>query len=200
MFRIEDFKAKLNQYGGVARPNLFAVNFSAGPSGLAFPDLKFFCQSVTFPGVDLNVFDYKPNNIDLPQSIPYGIDHQQLECVFIVDDSFETVNYMHEWANRVVEYQSGTDLTTQYQIDYKENYKQNMTITMYSKTINSLQPTPTTSDQIYPIRTYQCVLYDVFPVQVSGVRLGWEMNNEYTTISVAFSYSSFEYKTRDVNV
>lgn len=212
-FNINEFKAAIERRGGLARPNLFMVEFfSPRTDNLIWnnqdfgnQDIKFFCQNVTFPGLNVNVFDYRPNNIDVPQSIPISIDKQQLECVFMVDDSFKVLNYLHAWFRQIVNFTTngvegaalalpGTESTTSqqfpYELGYKKDYSQMMQITMFSRS-------PGTAFESEPgvIRYdggYVCRIYDVYPVQIGSVNLEWAANDNYTTVPVAFSYSAFD--------
>jgi hypothetical protein len=213
-FNINDFKTAIEKRGGLARPNLFTVEFFSpradnliwNNSDFGNQDIKFFCQNVTFPGLNVNVFEYRPNNIDVPQSIPIAIDKQQLECVFMVDDSFKIMNYFHAWFRQVVNFTTngsagapialpGTATSTSqqfsYELGYKKEYSQMMQITMYSRSPSSVN-FETSPGTITYDNKYVCRLYDVYPVQVGSINLEWAANDSYTTLPVAFSYSAYD--------
>ena len=201
VFSIDQFRAALDRQGGLARINVFEVVFSATGTSQAWNtpefnngDLKFFCQTVTFPGVSVDVFDYRPNNIEVAQSMPYAIGHQQLECVFMVDDRHKVMNYFHQWMRRISNYASPVgdqNPLTQpknqfsYELGYKSDYAQSMSITMYSRS-------PVYENGVSQTNGYLCRLTDVYPVQVGSLTLSWNANDEYGTLPVSLSYGSME--------
>lgn len=193
-FNINTFKSKIDQFGGLARPNVFEVAFVPIRNGgfpdvilnntnLAGLDLKFFCQTVTLPGLSVEVFDYRPNNNDMARSMPRVIGHSDLECVFMVDDQHKLVEFFHTWMRVVANYTDqafGSQLP--YEIGYKSDYASSMVIRMYSRSpINNK-----VGDSFY-----ECRLMDVFPVQIGTVMLEWAQNDSYMTLPVSFSYSNY---------
>lgn len=195
-FNINDFKSRIDQYGGLARPNVFEVEFTPlKPSGfpvalqtsesaLSGLDLKFFCQTVTFPSLSVEVFDYKPNNNDMARSMPRGIGHGDLECVFMVDDQHRVAEFFHTWIRLVTNY-SDTAFGEQmpYEVGYKSDYAVGMGIKMYSR--SPINGSPGSASY------YECRLLDVYPVQLGSITLEWAQNDSYMTLPVSFSYSHY---------
>ena len=199
-FSIDDFRAALDKYGGLARPNIFQVEFYGNSKNTLWVDPKFnnrdvpfFCQTITFPGTSVNTFEYRPNNLDIQRAMPVSIGYQQLECVFMIDNDYNVMDYLHTWMMQIVNYSgnvitppSASPSTTNlqpYEIGYKKDYSQTMQITSYSKS-------PGVSSN-----GYKCILYDVHPVQVGSVNLEWDNNQSYMTVPVSFSYSKYNYST-----
>ena len=200
-FSIDAFKAAIDRQGGLARTNVFEVRFSrpvtengssplpwGGSSGISNSDLRFFCQTVTLPGISVETFAHRPNNIDLMQSIPHAIGKQDLECIFMIDDKHQILEYFHSWMRNVVNYSSsGMQAPTTstehlvYEIGYKKEYSQTMDIVVYSR-----NPQSANGDG------YICRLRGVFPVQLGQLTLSWNANDEYGTMPVSFSFESFE--------
>lgn len=196
-FNIADFKSTIEKHGGPGKNNLFEVSLSS-PKALwsderfGNTDVKFFCKTATLPGISLSVFDYRPTNIEMPQSIPFAINHEQLECVFIVDDNHDVYRYFHRWMQEIVNYnhdghspesinpnsRSGA-YQYPYELGYKKDYAQTMTVRKYSK----YQPTPAA------LNSYVCTLQGVYPTSIGSTTMSWE-DDSYTTLSVSFSYSS----------
>ena len=199
-FNITQFKSVLEHYGGPSKNNLFEVRFSGAQTPWADAnfgnnELRFFCKTATFPGISLSVFDYRPNNIEVPQSLPFAVNHEQLECIFIVDDTHNVYSYFHRWMQEVVNYNTdgsspdsvnptffGIDNHRHYpyEIGYKKDYAQTMTITKYAKHPTLGQQKP----------EYTCTLYGVFPTSIGSTSLSWE-DDSYTVLPVSLSYSSF---------
>ena len=192
-FNIDKFKSTIDKYGGIARNNLFEVQFSGfeEDSTITKKDLVFFCSSVVFPGITLNVFDYRPNNVELAQSLPFSMGHEQLECIFLIDDRHKVLEYFHSWMKKIVNYSvdgvmdgpaDGTSISnggTQYpyEFGYKEDYAQTMQIKKYSKTSELV---------------YQCNIKNVYPVNLGSSTLSWDNNDSYSTLPIAFSYTDFK--------
>lgn len=202
-FSIDAFRSAIEAQGGLARVNLFNVRFSGFRSSGSVTDgesasftnrdLEFFCQSVRFPGINVEVFNHRPNNIDNIQSIPYAIGHRQLECLFMVDDRHRVLNYFHSWMRKITNFSPSAEqapqLTSgqrlQYELGYKKDYIQNMSITMYSRS-------PQIGGRMGYANGYICNLTDVYPVEVGDVDLSWSDNDSYGTLPVALSYGSYE--------
>jgi hypothetical protein len=187
-FNINEFKAKMDQYGGPARTNLFVVSIFTNsidrPTNQFMPDgdLRFFCQTATFPGINLTVTDYKPFTYGLKQSIPTGIEAEPVNCVFMLDSDHKVLSFFHEWMQRIVNYDvsagnlSSVDNQFPYEINYKKEYTASMEIRFFS------------SDN--PDNFYICTLNDVFPTQIGSLSLSWAENDQVATLPVNFSYSS----------
>lgn len=190
-FNIQEFKSKMDQYGGPARTNLFTVQLAASNSSFTpNADLRFFCKTVALPSVSLETLDIKPNNIGMSQSMPTGITNDAVECIFMLDSNHQILSFFHEWMQNIVNYDmSNGSLAPNardnqhmpYEINYKKGssgYSMRMVISMYSST----------NAQNY----YECVLDDVYPKQVGSLNLSWEENDTPATLPVSFSYSSMK--------
>jgi hypothetical protein len=189
-FNISDFKSKVDQYGGLARTSFFVVSIFEKnidrPSNEFMPsgDLRFFCKTVTLPGINLTVNEFRPQGFGLPQSIPLGMTSDSLNCVFMMDSDHKVLSFFHEWMQRVVNYDmsggvfSSVDDTYPYEMGYKKEYALDMEIRFYSA-----------HD---PNSFYLCTLKDVYPTQIGGLTLSWEDNNSIANLSVNFSYSEIK--------
>lgn len=196
-FNINEFSSKIGEYGGLARPNAFEVEFtpmrvngfpntiqSRNPT-LANLNTKFLCQTVTFPSLIIETFEYRPNNNDISQSMPQAIGHGDLECVFMVDDQHKMAEFFHTWFRLVTNYSDSTfGDQMQYELGYKSDYACGMSIRMFSRS-------PVQGGGGVGNSFYQCYLKDVFPVQIGSINLEWAMNDSYMTLPVSFSYSSY---------
>jgi hypothetical protein len=185
---LQQFKSKMDQYGGPARTNLFVVELQAANSNfMPTSDLRFFCKTVTLPSVTLETFDHKPSGIGMMQSMPIGITNDPVECIFMLDSQHRIISFFHEWMQNILNYDMSNGALSAnlrdpthmpYEINYKKGnsgYSMRMTITMFSNSLaNSV---------------YTCVLDDVFPKQVGSVNLSWEENDTPATLPISFSYS-----------
>lgn len=209
-FNINEFKSILNKYGGPSRNNLFTVQFSGSSPNMNWDntkienrDLMFFCETATFPGITLNTFDYRPNNLDLPQSMPINLNYEQVECIFILEDKNKILDYFHSWMRGVINYSTGLGINSLpsttgtsapqqvYELGYKSDYTQTMQITKYSK-----NPSSNFLLSLFSYdEKYSCTLFDAYPVQIGALRMDWNDRDSYASIPVNFAYSSFEMST-----
>jgi hypothetical protein len=186
-FNISNFKAVMDKHGGPARTSLFEVEI-AGKQNLqsiiSNDDLRFFCQSISVPGINIETTPYKPTGIGFPESMPMNTTPDALNCVFMLDSNHKVITFFHRWISSVVNVSASKGDTTaglpRHQIEYKSNYMApSMTVRHYS-----------TSD---PFRSYQYVFYGVYPTQVSAIDLAWATKDTPATVTVNFSYSKIEY-------
>jgi len=190
-FNINDFKSVMNKHGGPAMSSLFEVEISQSsidgtsiaPNTITTSDLRFFCQSVSVPGVNLETTTYKPSGIGLPESMPMSVTPDALNCVFLLDSNHRVITFFHRWISSVMNVTGSGDTTTGlpvHQIEYKSTYAaSSMTVRHYS-TYN-------------PFRSYEFQFSGVYPTQVSPVDLRWSEKGTPATITVNFSYSKMLY-------
>lgn len=199
-FSISQFKSALERHGGPARNNLFEVSFNSpnstrwSDSTFNNDDLRFFCKAATLPGISLTTFDYRPTNIEMPQSLPFAVNHEQLECVFIVDDRHRVYRYFHRWLQQIVNYNTdgyspGSAVPStagsngaQYpwEFGYKKEYSQIMTLRKFSRDLLA----DVAENQ------YICQMFGVYPTSIGSTTLSWEENDTYSVLPVSFSYTS----------
>jgi len=191
-FNISNFKAVMDKHGGPARTSLFEVLISPQsisgntivPNVITTDDLRFFCQSVSVPGVNLETTPYRPTGIGFPESMPMNTQPDALNCVFLLDDNHRVLTFFHRWISSVVNVSAARSDNSNglpmHQIEYKNNYAATaMTIKQYSA-----------HD---PTRYYEYIYYGVYPTQVSTIELRWSDKSAPATITVNFSYSKIDY-------
>jgi hypothetical protein len=186
-FNINEFKSTMNKYGGPARKNIFVMEIANAPEfndGMSLRDLRFFCQTISAPGVNVNVADYYPNGFGVKQSVPIGINQGPFNAVFMLDSDHMVLRFFHQWMQSVINYNFSrggySEVSGQlpYEVGYKKDISTRVTIKQYS----------TDSQDAY----YEYVLDGVFPTEVSGVDLAWSDNDSYATVTVNFAYSHME--------
>jgi hypothetical protein len=186
-FNISNFKSVMDKHGGPARASLFEVEIAGAPQfqvGITSDDVRFFCQTVAVPGINLETTPYRPTGIGFTESMPMGTSPDALNCVFLLDSNHRVITFFHRWISSVVNVSAARGDTVsglpRHQIEYKSSYAaSSMIIRHYS-----------TSD---PFRSYQYLFYGVYPTQVSPVELGWSNKDAPATVSINFSYSKIEY-------
>lgn len=190
-FNINDFKSVMNRYGGPAMSSLFEVELSPSsidgttiaPGIITTSDLRFFCQSVSVPGVNLETTYYKPSGVGFPESMPMNVTPDALNCVFLLDSNHRVMTFFHRWISSIMNVAGGGDTADGlpvHQIEYKSRYAAtSMTVRHYS-----------THD---PFRSYEYQFSGVYPTQISPVELRWSEKSTPATMTVNFSYSKMRY-------
>lgn len=178
---INEFKANLNRYDGIAKGNLFHVIIHGKDrGGLRIGDLHTFCKATTMPGINLRTFENTPMNYGMPQAMPYGITSEPLNCTFFLDSNHAVLGFFHAWMQEIINYDVERPNMTvngmgSYELGYMEDYATTMEIWFYSSQNNG--------------RKYVARFYDVFPTNVTSLSLAWDDNDTYVSMPVQFSYS-----------
>jgi hypothetical protein len=187
VFNLNQFKTILTSRGGPARSSLFVVEIIAPKSSyINSNDLRFFCQSVQLPGIDIDTVGYKPKTVGLPESMAIGIAAEQLNCTFMCDSEHTIMSFFHEWFQKIINYDvsggvfSEVDGKLPYELGYRDEYSTTMTVKHYSSDNPSLY--------------YEYKFEDVYPTKISSPSLSWSESETYSTVNVNFSYSSMKFK------
>jgi hypothetical protein len=184
MFNITEFKSRINKHGGPGKNNLFVVEFSPiNIPDIAFTsDLRFFCQSIVMPGINLELMSYRPSGIGYPEYMPVSATPDQMNAVFMMDSNHKVLSFFHNWINGVVNVTGGAGPNQsgleQREINYKSDYSTRMTIKHYST---------------YNENSFYEGIYDgVYPTQVSSLNMSWS-DNTLATLTVNFAYNRIQY-------
>lgn len=191
-FNINEFKSRIDRFGGPARTSLFTVELFSrkGNPYIRDDELLFFCKNVTLPGIDIETISYRQNAIDLPQAFPTAINAEPLQCVFMLDSEHRVLSFFHSWMQKVVNYstQGGPYASVNdqlpYELGYKDEYSCRMVIKYYTTDADSDNP-----------RYYEVVLDGVYPTTVQSIDLAWENNDSFGMLPVAFSYERIQYSS-----
>jgi hypothetical protein len=200
VFNIRDFIQGLNKYGGPNQTNLFKVTFTQQNindiSTMPNRDLVFFCRAINVPGINLGVTEYRPLGYGKPQYMPMTMQSDDMNCVFILDSDHRVIDFFHQWTKKIINYdvsggyrtgRAGDPLHIPYEINYKSNYVEEMTIEYYGKSNSTKVP------------TYTIFCSDVYPTQVSSLSLSWDPNAGSANLSVNFSYSSIRFEHNQID-
>jgi hypothetical protein len=184
MFNISEFKTRLNKHGGPARNSLFVVSFAPIniPDVSFTDDLRFFCQNIVMPGINLELMPYRPTGVGYPEFMPMNATPDQMNAVFMMDSNHKVLSFFHNWINSVVNISGGAGADAsgleQREINYKSDYSTRMTIRHFST---------------YSQTQYYEGIYDgVFPTQVSSINLSWAEEG-MATLPVNFAYNRIQY-------
>jgi hypothetical protein len=160
------------------QPNKFQLNFSRSPQ------LQYFCQSVSIPGISMS---------EVPQNTPF-VDvflpgekaiYDLLNVTFLVDEELTAWIAMHDWIRAMTfpenfeEYRNLKNLNPN-RFAKKPQYS-DAKITLLSSANN-------------PIKEF--VFYDVFPTTLSTIIMSaTDTPDSIITADVTFRYSYYDIKT-----
>lgn len=187
-FRINDFKAGMDKFGGPSHASLFEVIFTlngdwAPNSRATSRDLTFFCNAAAIPGMQVETAVYQ-GVAQKAKTFARGLSHDQVSCNFMLDSDHQIKAFFHSWMQRVVNYStSGGNFSEvngmlPYEVGYKDEYSMRMTIRHYT----------TYARDGY----YEVILDNAFPVALGDVDLAWG-NEGVATMGVGFQYDRIEY-------
>lgn len=178
---LSDFKARMDQFGGPDRPNMFMVEFFPTSNAIQFEgNLRFFCKSVSFPGITLATKQVRPNSHGPVFEMPYAKQYHNVSCVFILDSKNKILKWFHTWQKSVY----GEDQTLRY-LRGPNGYGANITITKFSPYDKKVR--------------YVCELSDAYPTELQDVTMSWDENNSYSQLPVTFAFSTYKMTGSDVS-
>lgn len=192
-FNINELKSRIDNYGGMSRTNLFMVElFGTNSLNSTVNDdtIRFFCKSVTVPGVNLSVKDYSARNFGMPESVPTNLTQTPLNALFMMDSDHQIITFFHEWMQNIGNYNAvdgfrSANPRNLNQLAYEFNYKEDYAVTMMIRHFS------THSSEFR--QSYECLLTGVYPTEVSPPSFSWENSSEPASLSVNFSYSKIKF-------
>lgn len=185
-FNIADFKSEVLGNYGVAKPNLFLVNFYLKENvlGATMParSMTFFCDSTNLPGVSIGVDDsIRRQGVGVVEKMPYGVFFGDLQTSFIGDGQGKILKGFHNWVNKITNFDPTNKDNNQYEVAYKDSYTATIEIVAYN-------------ERAQKIITY--TLEECFPLFVGDTQMSWADSNSLMHIFVTFTYRNWH---SDVN-
>lgn len=200
-FKISDFKATMDRFGGPARLNLFEViitrPFLEPNSKIEGGNqLSFFCNSVNFPGI--SVENGSMTNVgQLATSFPIRMTPAPITANFMLDSNHNVLSFFHNWLQRVMNFSTkggtfgGIDAQGDgvgqlpYELGYKDEYACRMTIRHYS--------TESVGKEGANAKFYEVNLDNIYPYLIGDLALAWDSNDQFATMPVTFAYDQIHY-------
>jgi len=191
VFNISEFKSRIDKFGGPARTNLFETMISATnrrgevivPGVITSDDLRFFCQTVSMPGINLETMAYKPTGLGFAEYMPMSATPEALNGVFMLDNNHKILTFFHRWITSVTNVSGNRGGNFRglapMLIEYKDNYCASELTIRHFSTHN-------------PSSYYECRYENVYPTQISNIDLNWAGDGP-ATITVNFSYNRLVY-------
>jgi hypothetical protein len=154
------------------------------------------CENIVLPTPSLleeeNIRRYGYGPVE---KIPYGVQFSDVSMTWLVDKRAEIIDFMHQWMNTIVMHDSpNANMLKSYdpensrdgvfysynpfEVGYKDGYanpivriyvynRQNQTVTEYE-------------------------MYDVFPMNIQSMNLGWADENQVQKLTVNFAYTNMK--------
>jgi len=163
--------------------------------------MTMLCDTANLPGKSLELLDYKPQGFGKSSKMPTGITFDNLSLTFMMD-SRHRVKYFYElWMQEIIN--TGSDTKgenssyknrTSYEMNYKNNYSTQINLTFFAD--DTQEQTDEFGNAAGGDYAYKNALtyyfHDCYPVQIGGVQVGWEQNDQIARLPVEFTYSSYD--------
>lgn len=188
---------------GISRTNRFIVIISIPKvlSGTSFAEhqrtLTFLCEGTSLPGVALATDEQKRFGMGPTEKRPYAPIFNDVLLQFYGDGQGLIHKYFYLWLNNIVRFDMAntrdnvdsrsTSKLAPFRVQYKDNYKCNITIITYNEKNESV---------------IEVKLNDAFPVSIPDIPLSWGDNDQFMRIPVTFHYwtwSMNEYLSKDLS-
>ena len=184
-FRINEFKASMDKYGGPSNSNLFEVIFTnvVGGNDVTSRDLTFFCNTVAIPGMQADVATYQ-GVAQKAKTFVRGMNHDQVSANFMLDSNHQIKQFFHLWMQRVVNYGTAGGNFSEingmlpYEVGYKDEYACRMTIRHYT----------THNPNVW----HETILDKAFPIALGDVDLQWGQEG-IAGMTVGFEYDRIQF-------
>lgn len=187
-FRINEFKAQMDHFGGPARGSLFSVQIMP-PKGIksraSSRDLTFFCKNASIPGMTINAAQNDQVG-QFRKLMPQSIQIEPVQAIFMLDSDHQVLSFFHSWMQNIVNYGTAAGDFAEvggklpFEVGYKDEYACRIIIRQYSTNYQK-------SGQYYEV-----ILDNAFPIAVGDVDLAWESNDSYSVLPVSFQYDRIE--------
>ena len=179
---ISQFKSQL--IGGGARPNLFEVELTTLPAGIAWPadNFRYMCKAAQLPASVIA-------NIDIPfrgRIFKVAGDRtiEPWSITIINDEDFRIRKAMEEWVDRIAKLENNLGATD------PSAYMVNAKVFQLGR---GATPSSSTNagDRNSVLREYEFI--DIFPTSVSSIDLSYDSSDTIEEFTVDFAVQSFAF-------
>ena len=179
---ISQFKSQL--IGGGARPNLFEVELTTLPAGIAWPadNFRYMCKAAQLPASVIA-------NIDIPSrgrifKVAGDRTIEPWSITIINDEDFRIRKAMEEWVDLIAKLENNLGATdpSAYMVNAKV-FQLGRGATQSSQT--------NAGDRNSVLREYEFI--DIFPTSVSSIDLSYDSSDTIEEFTVDFQVQSFAF-------
>jgi hypothetical protein len=152
------------------------------------------CENIVLPTASLleeeNIRRYGYGPVE---KVPYGVQFSDVTMTWVVDKNSEIIDFFHQWMNTIVMHDSPNSLMARnfarpglqdynpFEVGYKDSYA-NPIVRIY---VYNKQNETTTEYE----------MYDVFPMNIQAMNLGWADENQVQKLTVTFAYVNMRVQT-----
>ena len=180
---ISQFKSQL--IGGGARPNLFEVELTTLPAGIAWPadNFRYMCKAAQLPASVIA-------NIDIPfrgRIFKVAGDRtiEPWSITIINDEDFRIRKAMEEWVNLIAKLENNLGATD------PSAYMVNAKVFQLGRG-TELNSTTTAGDSNVVLKEYEFI--DIFPINVGQIDVSYENTDTIEEYTVEFAVQSYKVK------
>ena len=176
MSSIDDFKNKISNHRGLAKPNRYEVRLPRLSHIPGFETdiegLNLMCSNVNLPGKQILTAD---REIGIKfEKVPYGYAVDDISLTFYLTNDYQAKRYFEAWAGSTVNY-------NKHQLQYKN---------VFQKTVDIFQMDD--DNEKNPTKIYGCRLFEAFPTTLNPVEMSYEASNVIAVYNCQLSYTDWE--------
>ena len=176
---ISNFKTAMS--GGGARPNLFEVEITTLPEGIAWNanNFKFMCKAAQLPGQTIASIDVPFRGRTFKVAGDRTIDAWTV--TIINDENFEYRNAFESWTELIAKLDTNIGATS------PDAYMRNARVYQLGRGSSASSPDNTGSENVV-LKEYEFI--DIFPTSVSPIDLSYDSSNAIEEFTVEFQVQS----------
>jgi hypothetical protein len=176
---ISNFKTAMS--GGGARPNLFEVEITTLPGGIAWDssNFKFMCKAAQLPGQTIASIDVPFRGRTFKVAGDRTIDAWTV--TIINDENFEYRNAFESWTELIA------NLDTNLGATLPDAYMRNARVYQLGRGSRTSSTDSTGSENVV-LKEYEFI--DIFPTSVSPIDLSYDSSNAIEEFTVEFQVQS----------
>lgn len=173
MTSINDIISHINK-NFFAKPNRYTVEIQGSYGKTLVPDasrdVSFNCSQVNIPGLNIAITQHRKYGIGVPTFVPTGKSFTECTLTFYESEKMNERKYFSLWMSSMQDPVTG-------RMNYFDSIKKNLKITQYDL-----------KDNI----TYQCILHECFPSNISPIDRAYSAENTVSQFVVSLQFRKME--------
>jgi len=181
----------INGMNGPARSSHFYVDIPAprammgaeGSNHSTVKNIPFLAESTSIPGVLLDTTQIKRYGFGPNEKKPYGATFVDVNISFFGDGNYNVHRFFYAWLNKIVVFAKSPTESNAFEVNYKEEYQTNITITALDETGNTVTIV---------------TLVNAYPIFLGDIPLSWAETDSFVKIPVGFTYQYWKREVIDL--
>ena len=178
---ISQFKSQL--IGGGARPNLFEVELTTLPAGIAWPadNFRYMCKAAQLPASTLTQIDvpFRGRQLKIAGTRTYA----NWTITVINDIDFDIRTAFERWSNLINKHEDNAGIVN------PADYQQPMIVRQLGRS-GVGGPVPTSDPNVPVLKMYQ--FYGSYPVNISEIGLDYATGDAIEEFTVEMAYQWYD--------